>query len=117
MGPNICQCPSDYSGPQCLLREYLNHKDIWLQLHPISKVSRFGKGELKDWVSAPPALVIQLGNVTMMKKDFYTQLYLFLCFFFFFLKLCALLPVKTGEDVSMLTNARVLVGGRGLVAR
>lgn len=21
VGPNICQCPSDYSGPQCLLRE------------------------------------------------------------------------------------------------
>lgn len=80
-------------------------------------MSHFGKGELKDWVSAPPALVIQLGNFTVMEKDFYTQLY-FLCVFSpFFLQPSAPLPVKTGEDVWTLTNARVLVGGRGLVAR
>lgn len=23
VGPNTCQCPSDYTGPQCLWREYL----------------------------------------------------------------------------------------------
>ena len=22
VGPNTCQCPSDYNGPQCLLREF-----------------------------------------------------------------------------------------------
>lgn len=46
--------------------------------------------------------------------DFYTQLYFFPCLF---LQRSALLPVKTVEDVSTSTNARVLLGGRGLVAR
>lgn len=31
VGPNTCQCPSDYTGPQCLSREYLQH--IRLLLH------------------------------------------------------------------------------------
>lgn len=77
-------------------------------------MSHFGRGELKDWVSAPPMLVNRLGYFTMMEKDFYTQFYFFMCSF---LQLSALPPVRTGEDVSMSTNAHVLVGGRGLVAR
>lgn len=75
-------------------------------------MSHFGRGELKDWVSTPPTLGIPLGYFTMM--DFYTQLYFFLCLF---MQRSALLPVKTGEDVLTSTNARVLLGGRGLVAR
>lgn len=77
-------------------------------------MSHFGRGELKERVSAPPTLVIHLGYFTMMEKDFHTQLYFFMCLF---LQRSALLPVKTGEDVSMSTNARVLMDGRGLVAR
>lgn len=77
-------------------------------------MSRFGRGELKDWVSAPPTLVMHLEYFTMMEKDCYPQLYFFMCLF---LQRSALLPVKMGEDVSMSTNARVPVGGRGLVAR
>lgn len=53
----------------------------------------------------------RLGSLLM---DFYTQLYFFPCLF---LQRSALLPVKTGEDASTSTNARVLLGGRGLVAR
>lgn len=59
-------------------------------------------------------LVIHLGYFTMMEKDFYTQLCSFMSLF---LQRSALLPAKTGEDALMSTNARVLLGGRGLVAR
>lgn len=32
VGPNTCQCPSDYTGPQCLSREYLQHIRLLLHL-------------------------------------------------------------------------------------